>query len=147
MNTSPHQLKKAATTTPPAEQADKTTEPTEQAGNNTINNNISTEKVDHNHQQIATPTAEVEHTTTYTKNSSSPNTNITTHNTPEVTDDDIRIRYKKYSNVKQQPLSAGEIACFKRICPNPTEEDIIQICKIHINERIKHTQKLQQKLT
>ena len=138
---------KAVTTTPPAEQADKTTEPTEQAGNNTINNNISTEKVDHNHQQIATPTAEVEHTTTYTINYSTLNTNTTTHNTPEVTDDDIRIRYKKYSNVKQQPLSAGEIACFKRMCPNPTEEDIIQICKIHINECIKHTQQLQQKLT
>ena len=111
------------------------------------NNNISTEKVDHNHQQIATPTAEVEHTTTYTINYSTLNTNTTTHNTPEVTDDDIRIKYKKYSNVKQQPLSANEIACFKRIRPNPTEEDIIQICKIHINERIKHTQKLQQKLT
>ena len=118
---------KAVTTTPPAEQANKTTEPTEQVGNNT--------------------TAEVEHTTTYTINNSTLNTNTTTHNTPEVTDDDIRIRYKKYSNVKQQPLSANEIACFKRICPNPTEEDIIQICKIHINERIKHTQKLQQKLT
>ena len=138
---------KAATTTPPAEQADKTTEPTEQAGNNTINNNISTEKVDHNHQQIATPTAEVEHTTTYTINYSTLNTNTTTHNTPEVTDDDIRIRYKKYSNVKQQPLSADKIACFKRLCPNPTEEDIIQICKIHIDERIKHTQKSQQKPT
>ena len=117
---------KAVTITPPAEQANNTTEPAEKAGNNS--------------------TAEVEHTTTYTTHNTL-HTNTTTHNTPEVTDDDIRIRYKKYSNVKQQPLSANEIACFKRICPNPTEEDIIQICKIHINERIKHTQKSQQKPT
>ena len=70
---------KATTTTLPAEQADKTTAPAEQAGNNTIDNNISTKKVDHSHQQIATPTAEVEHTTAYTKNSSTLNTNTTTH--------------------------------------------------------------------
>ncbi len=124
---------KAATTTPSAEQADKTTEPTEQSGNNTINNNISTEKVDHNHQQIATPTAEVEHTTTYTINNSTLNTNTTTHNTPEVTDDDIRIRYKKFTNVLQRPLNADDIAFFKRKCPNPTEEDIIEVCKLCIN--------------
>ncbi len=104
---------KAVTTTRPAEQADKTTEPTEQVGNNT--------------------TAEVEHTTTYTINNSTLNTNTTTHNTPEVTDDDIRIRYKKFTNVLQRPLNADDIAFFKRKCPNPTEEDIIEVCKLCIN--------------
>ena len=118
---------KADTTTPPAEQADKTNEPTQQVGNNT--------------------TAEVEHTTTYTINNSTPNTNTTTHNTPEVTDDDIRIRYKKYSNVKQQPLSAEEIAFFKMKCPNPTKEDIILFCKLYIEVQIDKHKQLQQELS
>ena len=138
---------KAATTTLPAEQADKTTASAEQAGNNTIDNNISTKKVDHSHQQIATPTTEIEHTKAYTKNSSTPNTNTTTHNTPEVTDDDIRIRYKKFTNVLQRPLNADDIAFFKRHCPNPTEEDIIQTSKLYINLRIQKTQQLQQELS
>ena len=138
---------KAATTTLPAEQADKTTASAEQASNNTIDNNISTKKVDHNHLQIATPTAEVEHTKAYTENYSTPNTNNTTHNTPEVTDDDIRIRYKKFTNVLQRPLNADDIAFFKRKCPNPTEEDIIQYSKLYINLRIQNTQQLQQELS
>ena len=138
---------KAATITLPAEQADKTTASAEQASNNTIDNNISTKKVDHNHLQIATPTAEVEHTKAYTENYSTPNTNNTTHNTPEVTDDDIRIRYKKFTNVLQRPLNADDIAFFKRKCPNPTEEDIIQYSKLYINLRIQNTQQLQQELS
>ena len=138
---------KAATTTLPAEQADKTTASAEQASNHTIDNSISTKKVDHNHLQIDTPTAEVEHTKAYTENYSTPNTNNTTHNTPEVTDDDIRIRYKKFTNVLQRPLNADDIAFFKRKCPNPTEEDIIQYSKLYINLRIQNTQQLQQELS
>ena len=138
---------KAATTTLPAEQADKTTASAEQAGNNTIDNNISTKKVDHSHQQIATPTTEIEHTKAYTKNSSTPNTNTTTHNTPEVTDDDIRIRYKKLANVMQRPLNADEIAFSKIHCPNPTEEYVVQICKLYTTVQIEKQQQLQQELS
>ena len=117
---------------------------------NTTNNNTSTAKVDYNHQQTISPTAQVEHTTACTKSSSTPNTNTTTHNIPEVTDDDIRIKYKKVSNVMQRPLSAEELAYFKNNIPNPTEQQIVEICKMYINVRLKHTPaitQLQQKLT
>ena len=129
---------KAASTTPPAEQADQTITPAEQAYNNTTNNNTSTAKVDYNHQQTISPTAQVEHTTTCTTSSYTPNNNTTTHNIPEVTDDDIRINYKKLSNVMQRPLSAEEITHFKRIMPNPNEEEIVEICQFFIKARLKY---------
>ena len=123
---------KAAHTITPAEQADHTTTPAEQADHNlkhnTINNNTLTGKINHNHQQTSTTTEKVEHTkhiTTDTPNTSTIATNPITHNTPEVTDDDIRNRFIKLSNVMQRPLSTEEIAWLKNTVPNLTEQQII----------------------
>ena len=85
---------------------------------------------------------QAEHTKHITTNTHNPDQKAT-NNTPEVTDDEIRRRYKKFINVKQKPLTANEIAGFKRILPNPTEEDIIEICKDYIKMRIEHTQSQQ----
>ena len=114
---------------------------TEQADQNIINNNTLTEEVDHNHQQTTTPTEQVEHTkhiTAHTPDTSTTTTNLTTHNTPEVTDDDIRIRFTKVSNVMQCPLSTEEIACFKKVIPNPTEQQIVETCQLYIKARLQH---------
>ena len=39
----------------------------------------------------------------------------------------------------QRPLSTEEIACLKDTLPNPTEQQIIEVCQLYIKTHLQHT--------